>query len=103
MDLRSLARDGWLRRVDAALGELVLRVFPRSAPEVGLAAALAARAIDEGHSAVQLEGAQAWLSGLDGRGKPPLLPDARTWIAVLRASDAVASSDDAALRKPLVL
>ncbi|MDQ2972697.1 MAG: exodeoxyribonuclease V subunit alpha, partial [Pseudomonadota bacterium] len=103
MDLQSLARDGWLRRVDAALGELVLRIFPESASEVGLAAALTARAIGEGHSALQLDGAQAWLSGLDGRGEPPLLPDARRWIAVLRASDAVASNDNAVADKPLVL
>ncbi|MEO6967264.1 MAG: exodeoxyribonuclease V subunit alpha [Rhodanobacteraceae bacterium] len=102
-DLRRFTRDGWLRRVDAELGELVLRVFPESAPEVGLAAALAARAIGEGHSALQLDGAQAWLSGLDGHGEPPTLPDPHSWIAALRDSSAVASNDDPASDKLLVL
>ncbi|HLI17544.1 MAG TPA: exodeoxyribonuclease V subunit alpha [Rhodanobacteraceae bacterium] len=87
--LQALARDGWLRRVDAALGEWVARAFPASAAEVVLAAALAARAVGEGHSALQLDAAQGWLAGLDGRGEAPVLPDPRAWQAALRTSDAV--------------
>lgn len=102
-DLQRLARDGWLRRVDARLGELVMRLFPESAPEVGLAAALAARAVADGHSALQLDAAQAWLNQLDGRGEPPVLPDVSTWMAALRASNAVASGHAGLSNQPLLL
>ncbi|HJP98600.1 MAG TPA: exodeoxyribonuclease V subunit alpha [Rhodanobacteraceae bacterium] len=88
-DLQALARAGWLRRVDAALGEWAARAFPDSSAEVALAAALAARAVDEGHSALRLDAARAWLGGLDGRGVGPALPDPAAWQAVLRTSDAV--------------
>ena len=107
-DLQSLARAGWLRRVDAALGEWIARAFPDSPAEVALAAALAARAVDEGHSALRLDAARAWLAGLEGRGETPALPDPIVWQASLRASDAVhcVSNRDAPEsmpRKPLVL
>jgi exodeoxyribonuclease V alpha subunit len=107
-DLQQLLRAGWLRRVDAALGGWIARAFPDSAPEVALAAALAARAVNEGHSALQLDAAPAWLATLDGRGETPALPDPARWRESLRTSDAVhcASNDDAGepvARKPLVL
>ncbi len=88
-DLRSLARAGWLRRVDVALGEWIGRAFPDSPAEVAIAAALAARAVSEGHSALQLNAAQTWLGDLDGRGDGPALPDPSAWQAVLRTSGAV--------------
>ncbi|MGH8118331.1 MAG: hypothetical protein ACREPJ_13710, partial [Rhodanobacteraceae bacterium] len=50
-ELQSLARAGWLRRVDAALGEWIARAFPDSTAAVALAAALAGRAVGDGHSA----------------------------------------------------
>lgn len=108
IDLRSLARAGWLRRVDAALGEWIARAFPDSPPEVALAAALAARAVDEGHSALRLDAAQAWLAGLDGRGEATVLPEPVAWRKALAASDALrdASNPDSngfAQAKPLVL
>lgn len=107
-DLQALARAGWLRRVDAALGEWVARAFPDSPAEVPLAAALAARAVNEGHSALRLEAAQAWLADLDGRGEAPVLPDPVAWQQALRESEAVtdasnATADEPAQRKPLVL
>jgi exodeoxyribonuclease V alpha subunit len=107
-DLQSLARAGWLRRVDAALGEWVGRAFPDSAPEVALAAALAARAVDEGHSALRLDAARAWLATLDGHGEVPSLPDPAAWRNLLRASAAVRDAshpdaDKSAPPKPLVL
>src|SRR6185437_7091643 len=106
--LQSLARADWLRRVDAALGEWVARAFPDSPPEVALAAALAARAVDDGHSALRLDAAPAWLASLDGRGEAPVLPDAAAWQKVLAASAAVhvASNPDAdefAQPRPLIL
>ena len=106
--LQQLMRAGWLRRVDAALGEWIARAFPDSAPEAALAAALAARAVNEGHSALQLDAAQAWLANLGGHGETPVLPDLATWQASLRTSDAVhcASGFDSGKPvppKPLVL
>lgn len=106
--LQSLARADWLRRVDAALGEWVARAFPDSPPEVGLAAALAARAVDDGHSALRLDAAPTWLASLDGRGEAPVLPDAAAWQEALAASAAVhvASNPDAdafAQPRPLIL
>lgn len=108
LDLQRLTRNGWLRRIDAALGEWVLRTFPDSAPSIGLAAALAARAIADGHSALQLDAAQAWLAALGGRGDSPELPDAQIWRAALRGSSAVAlhplaSSGDTPANQPLIL
>lgn len=108
IDLQSLARAGWLRRVDAALGEWLARAFPDSPSEVALAAALAARAVDEGHSALRLEAAQAWLAHLDGRGEAPALPDAVAWREALAASAAVhdasnPNADESETPKPLVL
>lgn len=108
VDLQQLVRAGWLRRVDAALGDWITRAFPDSEPEVALVAALAARAVDEGHSALRLDAAHAWLERLDGRGEPPALPDPSAWLASLRASAAVhcapASGTGAPeSRKPLVL
>jgi exodeoxyribonuclease V alpha subunit len=100
-----LARSTRLRRVDAALGEWVARAFPDVAPEVTAAAALAARAIADGHSALALDQAQAWLDGIAGDGKPTALPDAGAWHDILRASPAVHAHDGSASpdTRPLVL
>ena len=107
-DLRALARTGWLRRVDAALGEWIARAFPGSPPEVPLAAALAARAVDEGHSALRLDAVQTWLVDPDGRGEAPALPDPAAWRVALAASTAVhdaskSAAGDLVLSKPLLL
>jgi exodeoxyribonuclease V alpha subunit len=107
-DLQALARAGWLRRVDAALGEWVAGAFPDAPAEVALAAALAARAVGEGHSALQLDAAQAWLGHLDGRGDGPALPDPAAWQATLRTSEAVhcgssLDANDPVPPRPLVL
>lgn len=108
VDLQALARAGWLRRVDAALGEWIARAFPDSPAEVALAAAMAARAVDEGHSALRLDAAQAWLGNLGGRGEAPALPDPVAWQEALRQSDAVKftpdfDAADPATPRPLVL
>ena len=108
VNLQALARAGWLRRVDAALGEWIARAFPDSESDVALVAALAARAVDEGHSALRLDAAQDWLTGLDERGEAPALPAPGAWKASLRASAAVHCTSDAGTgepepRKPLVL
>ncbi|HEX6612857.1 MAG TPA: exodeoxyribonuclease V subunit alpha [Rhodanobacteraceae bacterium] len=107
-NLQALARTGRLRRVDAALGEWIARAFPDSPAEVALAAALAARAVDEGHSALRLDAAQAWLAGLEGRGDAPVLPDPAAWQEALGESEAVQCAsnldpDEAVPPRPLVL
>ena len=108
VDLQALVRAGRLRRVDAALGEWIARAFPDSPPDVALAAAMAARAVADGHSTLRLDAAQPWLANLDGRGEAPALPDATAWQAALRASDAVrrasnAAEDESLPPRPLVL
>lgn len=90
LDLQALVRSSRLRRADAELGDLVSRLFPDSAPEVALAAALAARAIADGHNALQLDAAQAWLESLEGTGAAPRLPEIESWRTRLRDSAAVA-------------
>ncbi len=104
-DLQTFARTGGLRRVDVALGDWIARAFPDSAPEVALAAALAARAVSEGHSALQLGAAHAWLADLGEGGKAPELPDPAAWRELLYQSDGVESvaAHEAAARAPLVL
>ena len=107
-DLQSLARTGWLRRVDAALGEWIARAFPDSPADIALAAAMAARAVDEGHSALRLDAAQAWLGNLGGSGEMPVLPEPGSWQEALRESGAVrcipdSDEDGVVVRKPLVL
>ena len=87
--LASLQKSGRLTRADAALGEWVARGFPGAPREAALAAALAARAVADGHSALALDQAQAWFAGLDGEGKPPALPGIAAWRDALRVSSCV--------------
>lgn len=101
--LDMLARSGRLRRADAALAAWIVRAFPDAAPEVALAAALAARAIGDGHSALELSGAQAWCAQLDGNGNAPELPDVVAWQAALRAAPAVCKAAGEDRLAPLTL
>jgi exodeoxyribonuclease V alpha subunit len=92
--LAALQKSGHLRRVDGALGDWIARTFPGESPEVALAAALAARAVADGHSALALDHAQAWLDNLEGDGNAAMLPDTSRWCEVLRRSAAVHPLDD---------
>jgi exodeoxyribonuclease V alpha subunit len=87
--LAALRQSGRLRRVDAALGEWVVRAFPDASSATALAAALAARAIADGHSALALEKAQVWFDGIEGDGKQAALPEVSAWYATLRNTSAV--------------
>ncbi len=102
--LARLQQSGHLRRVDAALGEWIARAFPAAGPDTTLVAALAARAIADGHSALALTQAQAWLDSLTG-GTAPRLPDVPAWQTCLHESPAVAATalDTPAALRPLVL
>jgi exodeoxyribonuclease V alpha subunit len=101
--LAALRKSARLRRADVALGEWIARAFPGSTVEVALAGALAARAIADGHSALELARASEWLAGLDGDGKPPALPHAEAWCEALSRSAAVHANGSAGNLRPLVL
>jgi exodeoxyribonuclease V alpha subunit len=87
--LRSLGQSGCLRRVDLALAAWVSRGFSGTSDETALTAALAARAVADGHSALALGEAQAWIGGLTGEDTAPRLPDVAAWCESLRHSSAV--------------
>jgi exodeoxyribonuclease V alpha subunit len=101
--LAALRKSGRLRRADVALGEWIARAFPDSTAEVALAAALAARAVADGHSALELARAATWLATLDGDGKPPAMPDVEAWYEALSRSSAVHANGSADDPRPLVL
>lgn len=101
--LERWVHNDWLRRADAALAAWVARAFPDAAPEVALVAALAARAVGDGHSALELARAGEWLARLGGQGKLPELPDAQTWQALLRAAAGACRSDGSTEVAPLTL
>jgi len=98
-----LLRSGRLRRADAALGDWIVRALPGAAPEVALAAALAARAVGDGHSALDLARAREWFEQLDGIGKPPALPEPAAWQATLRTASGICRTQDGNLPAPLTL
>lgn len=79
----ALVHSHHLRTADAALAAWITRAFPTAPAEATLAVALAARAVAEGHSALPLDDAQAWLDGLDATSPAPRLPDATAWRAAL--------------------
>lgn len=101
--LAALRKSAHLRRADVALGEWIARAFPESEAEVALAAALAARAVADGHSALELARASAWLATLDREGEPPALPRVEAWCEALARSTAVHANGSAGDPRPLVL
>ncbi len=101
--LSGLRKTGHLRRVDVALGEWLARTYAEEAGDVPLAAALTARAIADGHSALELTRAQAWLESLDGNGGAPALPEPKAWSTALRQSPAVCVDARSDEPRPLVL
>ncbi len=101
--LAMLRKSARLRRADVALGEWIARAFPGSIPEVALAASLAARAVADGHSALELARASTWLAALDGEGKPPALPQVEVWREALSRSAAVHANGSTQGLRPLVL
>ena len=86
--IAALEKSGHLRRVDARIAGWIAREFPAGADATSLAAALAARAVAAGHSALELDRAQAWLDGL-AEGAAPALPYVADWRDALQAAPAV--------------
>lgn len=101
--LAGLRESGRVRRVDAALGDWLSRTYGDANGETALAAALTARAVADGHSALELERAQAWLESLDGPGAAPALPTPARWGGTLRQSAAVSPDATGDGLRPLVL
>ena len=91
--LDALLRGGWLRPLDHALGLALGRLEPPAAPEVAVAAALASRALAEGHAGWPLDGAEALLRELQPERPTPALPAPAAWADALRASPWVAAAD----------
>ena len=101
--LAALRKSARLRRADVAFGEWIARAFQGSVPEVALAASLAARAVADGHSALELARASTWLAALDGDGKPPALPQVEAWCEALSRSAAVHANGSTGDLRPLAL
>lgn len=95
-------REGWLRAVDHALGTTLQRLRPDTPEAVALAAALASRALEFGHSGVPLADVASLLAEVDSQGTPPALPALDAWREALLASAFVGDGVDEARGLPLV-
>ena len=94
--------EGWLRAVDHALGATLQRLRPDTPDAVALAAALASRALEFGHSGVPLADLANLFAEIAPDRAPPPLPSPDEWRAALRASPFVGRGDDAAHGRVLV-
>lgn len=95
-------QEGWLRAVDHALGATLQRLRPDTPDVVALAAALASRALEFGHSGVPLAGVANLLAEIAPERAPPTVPATAEWRAALISSSFVGNGDDAARGRPLV-
>jgi len=95
-------QQGWLRAVDHALAATLARLRPDTPEAVVLAAALASRALDVGHSGIRLTDLATLLAEIDEERPAPPLPDLDEWRAQLAASALVGDGQDDARAKPLV-
>ncbi|MBW1988073.1 MAG: exodeoxyribonuclease V subunit alpha [Deltaproteobacteria bacterium] len=99
MDARSPALSGTFGEIDLAFADFVRRMDGRDLPEVWLAAALASRAVRQGHSCLDL--ALASREGIPDPGGPcPAPPSPADWARVLEKSPMVGAPGD---ERPLVL
>jgi exodeoxyribonuclease V alpha subunit len=84
--LAALQREGFLRTVDHALA-LSLRHAREDTPDlVQAAAALASRALAQGHSQLPLRQVHELFAEIDAEREPPALPPLDEWLALLAAS-----------------
>ena len=84
--LAALQREGFLRTVDHALA-VSLRHAREDTPDlVQAAAALASRALAQGHSRLPLRQVHELFAEIDAEREPPGLPPLDEWLAVLAAS-----------------
>lgn len=102
MTLEDLQRAGVLAPIDRHLGGLLARMAPEDPPEVALAGALASRALQDGHTCLDLA-ATVGRPLTDDQGEPVpgfVWPEVDAWLASLAASAVVG---DGSGRTPLVL
>ena len=84
--LTALFRGGWLRNVDHSLAKTLLRLRPDTPDLVLAAAALASRAVANGHSRLPLRLVEDLLREIGSEREPPELPPLEDWLTVLRRS-----------------
>ena len=84
--LATLFRSGYLRTVDHALAQSLLRLRPETPDDVLAAIALASRAVAEGHSQLPLAQASGFLADLQPEHDAPAVPALHDWLELLRAS-----------------
>ena len=84
--LQTLARGGWLRSVDASLAKTLQRLREDTPDWVLAAAALASRAVANGHSRLPLAQARELLLEIASDREPPELPALADWLALLEVS-----------------
>lgn len=84
--LAALFRGGWLRHVDNSLAKTLARLRPDTPDLVLAAAALASRAVANGHSRLPLRLADQLLREIGSDRDPPELPPLQDWLTLLRAS-----------------
>ena len=84
--LSTLFRSGYLRAVDHALAQSLLRLRPETPDDVLAAIALASRVVAEGHSQLPLAQVSGFLADLLPEQVLPALPALHDWLELLRAS-----------------
>jgi len=84
--LHALQRGGWLRSVDSGLAATLSRLRPDTPDAVLSAAALASRAIANGHSVLPLGDVADLLAEIGSDREPPVLPELGSWLQLLRES-----------------
>jgi len=88
-----LLHDGWLRPVDHALAATLRRRRSDTPEAVLLAAALASRALAQGHGALPLRQVEALFAEVKAEPAPSSLPSLDAWLQALRVSSWVFQPD----------
>ncbi len=84
--LATLLHHGWLRQVDHALGLSLQHARDETPDWVQAAAALASRALANGHSRLPLGLLPELFAEMDATREAPALPALEEWLTILRAS-----------------
>jgi len=92
--LAALRHGGWLRDVDHALALSLVHARPATPDAVQAAAALASRALANGHTRLPLSRLPELFAEIAAEREPPALPALPDWLELLRASPWVAHGAD---------
>jgi exodeoxyribonuclease V alpha subunit len=92
--LHSLYRGGWLRTIDVSFANSLQRARGETPDLLMAAAALASRALANGHSQLPLSLVGDLLQEIVADRDPPMLPPLDEWLTLLRASPWVATPPD---------